>query len=181
VLKENFYDTMEINANYEIPDWDTYFMSMVYLVASKSKDKKTRIGAIVVGNDKEIKSTGYNGFVRGLNDNVHEKQEEPEKYYWFEHAERNAIYNATLIGTSLKGCRMYTNGIPCMDCARGVVQSGILEVIVDKRWNDANSSGKWEEHAKRSLDMFEEVRVKVRYWEGNILKIEKFRRGEILR
>ena len=161
-------------------NWDDYFMSMVYLAASKSKDERTHIGAVIVGKDNEIKSTGYNSFVRKLRDDVLERQKKPEKYFWFEHAERNAIYNATLIGTSLKGCKMYTNGIPCMDCARGVVQSGILEVIVDKGWNKTNK-GEDLEHSSRTLKMFEEVSIKLRYWEGKLLNIEKFRIGEILK
>ena len=165
---------------YEGVDWDDYFMSLVYLVASKSKDERTHIGAAIIGPDKELKSTGYNSFVRRLNDNIPERQEKPEKFYWIEHAERNAIYNATLIGTSLNGCKMYTNGIPCMDCARGIVQSGILEVIVDKEWNEDNSE-RWAEHAKRTIQMFKETGVKLRYWEGNLVKVEKFRRGEILK
>ncbi len=160
-------------------NWDDYFMSMAYLVASKSKDERTHVGAVVVGPNNEIKTTGYNSFVRGLDDNVKERQEKPEKYYWFEHAERNAIYNATLIGTSLKGCKMYTNGVPCMDCARGIVQSGILEVIVDRDWDKTNSPEDIE-HMKRSLEMFQEVGVKVRYWNGELPNIEKFRRGRIL-
>lgn len=160
-------------------EWDDYFMSMVYLIAMKSKDKRTHIGAVIVGPDKEIKSTGYNSFVRGLNDNISERQEKPEKYFWFEHAERNAVFNATLIGTSLKGCKMYTNGIPCMDCARAVVQSGIKEVIVDKSWNDGNR-GDDLEHTKRTLQMFSETGVKVKYWQGKFLKLEKFRRGEVV-
>ena len=161
-------------------NWDDYFMSMVYLAASKSKDERTHIGAVIVGKDNEIKSTGYNSFVRKLRDDVLERQKKPEKCFWFEHAERNAIYNATLIGTSLKGCKMYTNGIPCMDCARGVVQSGILEVIVDKGWNKTNK-GEDLEHSSRTLKMFEEVSIKLRYWEGKLLNIEKFRIGEILK
>lgn len=161
------------------PGWDEYFMSMVYLVASRSKDQSTHIGAVIVGEDNEIKSTGYNSFVRKLKDDVPERQEKPEKYFWFEHAERNAIYNATLIGTSLKNCKMYTNGIPCADCARAVIQSGIKEIIVDKKWDSANPDI-WLEHAERSLKMFEETGVKVRYWEGKLLEIEKFRRGQIL-
>ena len=160
-----------------VPNWDDYFMSMVYLVAEKSKDKKTHIGAVIVGPDNEIKSTGYNSFVRKLNDNVSARQEKPEKYFWFEHAERNAIYNATLIGTSLKGSKMYTNGIPCMDCARGLIQSGVLEVIVDKKWNEGNK-GDDLEHSKRTIEMFEEVGIKLRYWEGNLLRIRKFRRSK---
>jgi dCMP deaminase len=161
-------------------NWDDYFMSMVYLIAMKSKDMRTHIGALVIGPDKEIKSTGYNSFVRRLKDNIPERQEKPEKYYWFEHAERNAIYNATLIGTSLKGGIMYTNAIPCMDCARGIVQSGILEVIVDKMWNEGASPEDLE-HSQRTIQMFKETGVKMRYWEGELLEIKKFRRGAILK
>lgn len=160
----------------KIPNWDTYFMTMAYLVASKSKDRRTHIGAVVVGSKNEVRSVGYNGFVRDLSDEVTERYVSPEKYFWFEHAERNTIYNATLIGVSLNGCKMYTNGIPCMDCARAVVQSGIIEVIVDEEWNKFNSK-KWDEHAKRSLRMFEEVGVKIRYWKGKLVEVHKFRRG----
>jgi len=164
----------------EIPGWDEYFMSMAYLVAMKSKDNRTHIGAVIVGPNKEVKSTGYNSFVRRLEDSVSERQEKPEKYFWFEHAERNAIYNATLIGASLKDCIMYTNGIPCMDCARGVVQSGIKEVVVDKIWNLTNKDEDLE-HSKRTIQMFKETGVSLRYWEGKLLNIKKYRRGEVIK
>lgn len=161
-------------------NWDDYFMSMVYLVASKSKDKKTHIGAIVVGPNNEIKTTGYNSFVRGLDDSVEERQLKPEKDFWFEHAERNAVYNATLIGTSLKNCKIYTNGTPCMDCARAIVQSGIKEVVIDKSWDDTNRGGDVDE-TMRTKKMFKEVGVKLRYWNGSLLRIQKFRRGEVIK
>jgi len=119
-------------------DWDTYFMSLVYFVAMRSKDKNTKIGAVVVGPDNEIRSTGYNSFPRGINDSVLDRQERPEKYKWFSHAERNSLYNAAMVGIPLKGCRMYTNGVPCNDCAFGVINSGIKEVVVDKEWNTNN-------------------------------------------
>lgn len=165
--------------SYKVPSWDDYFMSLSYLVASKSKDKRTHIGAIIVGPDNEIVTTGYNSFPRGLNDNVLERQEKPEKYFWFEHGERNAIYNASRIGSSTKGCKMYTNGVPCTDCGRAVVQSGILEVIVDKRW-DENNSPKDKEESEKTIQMFKETGIKLRYWEGNLIGIHKFRRGEII-
>ena len=68
---------------------------MANLVAKKSKDQSTQIGAVIVGPDNEIRSTGYNSFPKGLNDDLQERQERPEKYYWIEHAERNALYNAS--------------------------------------------------------------------------------------
>ncbi|MDP3992472.1 MAG: dCMP deaminase family protein [Nanoarchaeota archaeon] len=162
----------------EIPDWDSYFMTMVYLLASRSKDKSAHIGAVVVGPQKEIRSTGYNGFPRGLNDNVPERYEKPEKFFWFVHAEKNAIYNASRNGVSLEGCVMYTNGIPCSryGCASGIIQSGIKKVIVDKRWDD-DKSEKWNEEAKRSLQMFSETGVDVGYYEGPFVELVKFHHG----
>lgn len=163
----------------EVSKKDDVFMSMAYLIASLSKDKSTHIGAVIVGPKNEIRSVGYNGFVRGINDDVSERQERPEKYYWMEHGERNAIYNANLVGISLEGCRMYTNGVPCMDCARAIIQSGIKEVIVDKSW-DSENKDVWLENAKRSLEMFEEAGVKISYWDGDLVEIKKFRRGEFI-
>lgn len=158
--------------------WDELFMSMAFLVAMKSKDNNTHIGAVIVGPDNEVRSVGYNSFVRGINDDVSERQEKPEKYFWFEHAERNAIYNATLMGLSLKNCRMYTNGIPCMDCARGVIQSGIKEVIVHKKWNDGNKL-KWKESCAKARDMLIEANVKIRYYDKPILDIMPWRDGSV--
>jgi len=161
-----------------VPDWDSYFMTMVYLAGMRSKDMSTHIGAVFVGPDREIRSTGYNGFPRRLNDYLPERQERPEKYYWFEHGERNGMFNAVLMGVSLKGCTMYTNGMPCMDCGRGAVQSGIIEVVTDKKWDDANAE-KWAEHTKRTIMMFDEVGVKHRQWDGELIDIFKFKNGEI--
>jgi len=150
-------------------DWDKYFMSLVYLMSMKSKDENTKQGAVIVGPDNEIRSTGYNGFPRGLNDNIKERQERPEKYFWFEHAERNAIYNAVRHGTPLKGCRMYTGGVPCSDCARGIIQAGINKVIVHKLWNESNNE-MWIEHSKRTIQMFKECGVELEFYDGEIIE-----------
>ena len=141
-------------------NWHTYFMTMVYLVAMKSKDKSTHIGAIIVGEDNEIRSTGYNSFPRQINDNKEERYERPEKYYWMEHAERNAIYNAARVGIPLNKCIMYTNGLPCPDCARAIINSGIEVVFYHKQWMEIEQShNKWEEACKRSKEMFNEADV----------------------
>ncbi|MCX6749126.1 MAG: deaminase [Candidatus Pacearchaeota archaeon] len=166
---------MTIAPQIEILSWDDYFMTMVYLVASKSKDNRTHIGAVIVGPHREIRSTGYNSFVRGLDDSVPERQHKGEKQLWFEHAERNAVYNATLIGASLLDCIMYTNGVPCMDCARGIVQSGIREVVVDKKWE--TNTQNWAERNRRTLEMFAEVGVKLRDYDTKYVPIIRFNDG----
>jgi len=159
-------------------EWDDYFMTMVYLVAMKSKDNSTHIGAVVVGKDNEIRSTGYNSFPRGIDDNVEERQERPEKYKWFAHGEFNSVCNAALVGVSLKGCHMYTNGIPCNNCALSIINSGISEVIIDQVWDD-NNYNQWIEEAKRTRVMFEESGVKLRFWKGKLIEnIYRFRDGQ---
>jgi|SRR3990167_3549833 len=119
----------------DVPNWTNYFMNLVYQVQKRSKDKNTQVGAIIVGPKNEIRSTGYNSFPTGINDYIHERQERPEKYFWMVHAEVNSICSAARVGTPLEGCIMYTNGTPCTNCARSIIQSGIKKVIYDKNWS----------------------------------------------
>jgi dCMP deaminase len=141
-------------------DWDTYFMGHAQHCADKSKDRSSKFGCVVVGPDNEIRTTGYNGFPRGVNDDDNSRHERPEKYFWAEHAERNAIYNAARVGIPLKGCRIYVNGTPCMDCARAIVQAGIVEVI--KREPSGDYQSRWGEHTARINALFNESSVTMR-------------------
>jgi dCMP deaminase len=144
--------------------WKEYFISIAEQVKEKSKDIKTQIGCVIVGEDKEILTTGYNSFPRGLNDYDITRQERPEKYYWFEHAERNAIYNAARIGVSLKRSTAYlTSGLPCMDCARALVQSGVTKIVCKEYCTTKNLS-KWRENQERSLILLSECGVEVEFY-----------------
>jgi len=153
-------------------DWDTYFMSLAYLVAMKSKDPRTRVGAVIVGPDNEIRTTGYNSFPRGLDDDRPERAVTPAKHLFFEHAERNAIYNAARMGTSLKGCRIYLPFMPCSDCARGIVQAGLAEVVLHREHpgNDAARFGA-EHHHDASRAILAEGGVTIRLWSGRIPRL----------
>ena len=112
-------------------DKDVYFMNIAQAVKLASKDQHTKIGAVIVGTEGEIISTGYNSLPRGMNDFVGERYDRPEKYNWMEHAERNAIYNAARVGVSTIGATMYmTCGLSCVDCARAIVQSGIKVIHI---------------------------------------------------
>jgi len=147
-----------------IMNWTEYFLALAEQVKLKSKDQSTQIGAVIVGEDNEVLSTGYNSFPRGMDDSKKERQERPEKYFWFEHAERNAIYNAARVGTKLKGSTIYlTSGLPCMDCARGIVNSGIKTVYCKEVCTTKNKE-KWEESQKKSLQLLLECGVVVNYY-----------------
>jgi dCMP deaminase len=162
-----------------VMDWDQYFISMVYLVAMKSKDPSTRIGAVIVGPDHEIRSTGFNGLPRGCNDKVSSRLVAPEKYVWFEHGERNSVFNAARMGVATKGCTMYTNGIPCADCARAVIQAGITRVVTSDVWDKKEDSSKWAESCAVAEEMLREAGVVYARFAGeHITQIEALRRGK---
>ena len=82
--------------------WDNRFLSMAKLIATWSRDRSTKVGAVIVGPNREVRSVGYNGFPRGVNDAIESRYERPGKYDWTEHAERNAIYNAARYGGPLR-------------------------------------------------------------------------------
>lgn len=140
--------------------FDSFCMDLAKFIAKKSKDRSRKIGCVIIGPDNEVRSTGYNGFPRNVNDDVEERHQRPEKYFWTEHAERNAIYNAARIGTSLKGCRIYTSWFPCIDCARAIVQSGIIEIIT---YSPELDDPQWGTSFKKVIELFEETGIIVRY------------------
>ena len=149
--------------DYTPPNWNEWFLQGVYWVASKSKDPKTKIGAIIV-KDKRIISTGYNGIPIGVNDEDETRHSRPEKYKWYEHGERNAIYAAAKYGIDTNGSILYTNALPCADCARGIIQSGIKEVYVHKQFNDMCELAQreqWKGHDNVTFTMFNEAGVKI--------------------
>lgn len=136
-------------------------MSLAGTVASKSKDRSRHVGCIITGPDNEIRSTGYNSFPRGINDNVESRHQRPAKYLWTEHSERNAIYNAARMGTALKGCRLYTTLMPCMDCARAIVQAGIIEVVTNTVTELGNAA--WMDQFSCTECLFGEANIKLRF------------------
>ncbi len=145
--------------------WTDYFLNLAENVKLKSKDNSTQIGAVIVGEDNEVLSTGYNSFPRGLHDNLQERQERPEKYFWMVHAELNAILNAARVGTKLKNSTIYiTSGIPCVDCAKSIVNAGIKTVYCKKVCTTKNKE-KWEESQKRSIQLLKECEVSIYFYD----------------
>lgn len=153
-----------------IPSWDETFMHDVYWWARRSKDPRTKIGAVLVlPGDKDPISHGYNGFARAVNDNEISRWERPEKYEWVVHAEENSVLNCSRKGQSSKGAIMYTQGIPCARCADACLQGGIVEVVVHKQWQEYEkqfSWDKWIDSAKRSEKKFKEAGIKIRVFDG---------------
>lgn len=137
--------------------WDHRYLDVADLVASWSKDRSTKVGAVIVGEAGQILATGYNGFPRGVDDDIDERHERPHKYAWTEHAERNAIYNAARSGVPLIGSTLYVPWHPCADCSRGVIQSGIGSVFMAT----GVMPDRWRVSCEIGAEMFLEAGVEV--------------------
>ena len=142
----------------ELNKWDKRYLALAKEVASWSKDPSTQVGAVTVGNKKEVLSQGFNGFPRGIIDSEDRYNNRETKYKYVVHAEMNAIYNATYSGVSLDGAVLYVYGLPiCSECARGIIQVGIKKVIIEK----SKELDNWNESVALSQEMFDEAGVEL--------------------
>ncbi len=137
-------------------------LNLAGAIAQFSKDPSTQVGAVILGPNGEGGPWGYNGAPRGCSADEDERVERPEKYFWMEHAERNAIYTAARTGFTTVGCTMVITHPPCMDCARAIVQAGIKEVYW--RIPSPEFEARWKEHSERVHRLFYECQVKYGTW-----------------
>lgn len=139
------------------------FLPVAHAVAGLCKPPGKPVGAIVLGPNLEIRSTGYQGFPRGVNDTPGPRHLKPERWYFVAHAEENAITQAARTGTPLYGCTMIVTALfPCCACARMIIQAGIIRVV-SAQLPTAQQNPRWVEEAKKSKAMFSEAGVEVLY------------------
>jgi len=137
--------------------WHKRFIELARHIAQWSKDPSTQVGCVIVGPDREIRSTGFNGFPRGVADDGR-LEDRAKKYPIIVHAEENAIMHAARVGVSLKGCVAYVTFPPCTRCARSLVQAGIRVVMFP---DDVEIPERWMEDFETSLSMLDEAGVDV--------------------
>ena len=136
--------------------WDTRYLDLAKEVGSWSKDPSSKIGAVAVGSKGQVLAQGYNGFPRGVSDIEERYNNREEKYKYIVHAEANLIYNATYNGVSLDGSTIYVTGLPtCSECAKGIIQVGIIRVVMPKQEIKENWINSWN----LSKELFSEANV----------------------
>lgn len=119
------------------------FIEIAQVIAKKSKDPSTQVGAVIVDSEKRIVSTGYNGFVSG-NDEKYMTFERPMKYHLTIHAEMNALLFAK---QDLGGKIMYITHSPCSECLKHILQTKIRTVFYNELYN------KFTENEKLSIKL----------------------------
>ena len=139
--------------------WYRRFLDLAAHIAGWSKDPSTKVGCVVVGEDREIRSTGFYGFPRGISDDYDRLTVRAKKYPLICHAEENAIMHAARIGMTLKNCVAYVTWPPCSRCARSLIQAGVAEVIFP---DGCEIPERWREDFDTSQGMLTEAGVAVR-------------------
>jgi len=137
--------------------WDERYFNIAKETARWSKDPSRKIGAVIIGSMGQIKSQGYNGFPRGVDDSDERYNDRPTKYKYVVHAEANAVYNALHNGANVNGDTLYVTGLPvCHECAKAIIQSGIKHIKYDTAILPDDS---WSDSCNLALSMFNESGV----------------------
>jgi dCMP deaminase len=129
----------------ERPSWDSYFMQIAQMVASRSTCIRRQVGAVIV-KDKQILSTGYNGSPSGLKhcgevgclrQVLKISSGERTEICRAVHAEQNALLQAARHGVAIEGADMYTSVQPCVLCTKMIINTGIKRVIYASPYPDS--------------------------------------------
>lgn len=108
------------------PDWINYFLGLAKVISRRSHDIHTQHGCVITDLQHRILGVGYNGFPKGMNDDILPKHR-PDKYHWMIHAERNALSNCVIRPDN--GIA-YVTGQCCNDCIMALWQEGIKKVYM---------------------------------------------------
>lgn len=113
-------------------DWDTYFMSIAFLISSRSSCDRLHVGCVLV-KDTRIISVGYNGF---LPKTPHTSFIRDGHEIATVHAEQNAISDCARRGVDCNECTAYVTHYPCINCAKILIASGIKNIIYNNVYNN---------------------------------------------
>ena len=114
---------------------DERYLRMAAVWAENSYCKRRQVGALLIKN-KMIISDGYNGTPSGFENNCEDESGKTQPYVL--HAEANAITKIAKSHNSSEGATLYVTSSPCIECAKLIIQAGIIRVVFSEsyRLND---------------------------------------------
>ena len=112
------------------PKWDEYFLKLAMLASERSTCPRMHCGCVLV-KDRFVLATGYNGSL------PHQPHCEDVGCLIVDnhcvrtnHAEINALVQATVHGISTKGSTAYITNMSCTTCSKALIAAGIKRVVV---------------------------------------------------
>lgn len=126
------------------PDWDSYFMEIAKVVATRSTCLRRSVGAVLVKN-KQILATGYNGTPKGLphceevgclRQQLKVPSGQKHELCRGIHAEQNAVVQAAVHGVSIDGATLYCTHQPCVVCTKILINAGVRRIVYANPYPD---------------------------------------------
>jgi dCMP deaminase len=127
---------------------DRVYLKMAREWSENSYCKRSRVGCLVVKN-KTIISDGYNGTPSGFPNKC--EDENNVTLPTVLHAEANAITKLAKSNNSAEGATLYVTLSPCFECAKMIIQAGIVRVVYLEQYRKTES-----------FDLFEEAGIEVK-------------------
>ena len=112
--------------------FDVSYLKMAFIWAQNSYCVRRKVGALIV-KDRMIISDGYNGTPSGF-ENVCEFEDTGKTKPYVLHAEANAITKVAKSSNSSAGATLYVTDAPCVECAKLIIQAGIVRVVFSKEY-----------------------------------------------
>lgn len=139
---------------------DEKWATLAEELSNNSTDPNIKVGCVLVKDD-ELISEGWNRIINGVED-IEDRYSRPAKFFWIEHAERIAVYNAARNGICTEGATAYVNVSPCSvctQCLRGLIECGITRIVGNTR--KIEHTGKIKTHATVNEKMIEEAEIEI--------------------
>jgi len=151
------------------------YLKQAYRFAQHSPDPSTQVGCVIVHPTMGVISGASNSIPEGLHHTQERLDDPSHKNIYMEHAERNALYRCCQSVLSTTGCHAYVTLAPCIDCARGLIQSGITQVIAHREMLDLYAPDA-SMHRRASIEqgwnMLCEAGIKCALWSGVVFQVQ---------
>ncbi len=142
-------NTKQLELDKKQENLDRRYVRMALVWAENSYCERRKVGALIV-KDKMIISDGYNGTPSGF-ENVCEDENYKTKPYVL-HAEANAITKVAKSSNSSDNATLYVTATPCIECAKLIIQAGIVRVVYSEEY-----------HSTEGKDLLERAGIEVKF------------------
>jgi dCMP deaminase len=159
-------------SDYKRPTWDEYFMEVCEAISKRATCDRGRSGC-VIAKGNQLLVTGYVGAPAGLphcdeaghqfKQLIHENGSVTTHCVRTVHAEQNAICQAARRGIPIDGATLYCRMTPCRTCAMLIINCGIVRVVCQRRYHDADDSE----------EMFKTAGIKLEYVYAEVQQYER--------
>lgn len=133
--------------------WDARFVAIAEEVATWSKDEKTKVGCVIVHENRRHFATGYNGFPAGIDDTCCSLRRDTDTI----HSEVNALANLTF---NPENATVYVTKFPCRTCATSLIANRVARVVTP----EPDSTSRWLESQTQALELFQKANVRITIW-----------------